>query len=603
MFKIPILALIILFSILMGTSNAQIINFPDLAFKNALVSNPLVNTNNDSEITIQEASAFSGGLNVSNQGIYNLSGIEYFTALTSFICSSNCITNLNFSQNTNLVKLDCSFQYGCGGTNPPAFLLDFSNNVNLTNLNCGGIDIISINLNNNVLLDTLSLQQVNLLDSLNINSLANLKYLVVGSNPNPQTNNLTINLQNLDLSNNTLLCFVYLSYLGGIDSVDFTNNLFLEAINFSYTEITNIEGLENLDSLKYFNCLSCGLTGFVDLSNNTELVNVAIYLNSSIESVYLKNGNNQNIDYLLLIENPSLSCVEVDNVNYSNSNWFVNNWVDQNVQFNTYCRPYPKNICLVGLDSLTGKNLVVWEPNYPSYIDSVFIYRQASTANFQKIGSISSNDFSTFLDLTALPSVQPYKYKLTALDSNNIETPGTEAHKTIHLTINQGISNSWNLIWNLYEGIIFDSYKLYRGTSLSNLQMIAEISSNFNSYTDFTAPIGTEVYYQIGFENPNQCLPFKIQNYAVSKSNIVNNGFVNINELASSFSFYLNSNKDIEINLLNNSHQNISIYNSIGQTIYSAKYFGDPSLTIPFKNFPEGIYFIIVNGESYKFLK
>ena len=603
MFKIPILALIILFSILMGTSNAQIINFPDLAFKNALVSNPLVNTNNDSEITIQEASAFSGGLNVSNQGIYNLSGIEYFTALTSFICSSNCITNLNFSQNTNLVKLDCSFQYNCGDTNPPAFVLDFTNNVNLTNLNCGGTDIISINLNNNVLLDTLSLLQVNLLNSLNVNSLANLKYLAVGSNHNSQTGNLTYNLQSLDLSNNTLLRFVQLSYLGGIDSVNFTNNLFLKEIYFAYTELTTVEGLENLDSLKNFNCHSCGLSGFLDLSNNTELENVAILENSSIEGVSIKNGNNQNIDYLLLIQNPNLSCVEVDNVSYSNANWFVNNWVDQNVQFNTYCRPYPKNICLVGLDSLTGKNLVVWEPNYPSYIDSVFIYRQASTANFQKIGSISSNDFSTFLDLTALPSVQPYKYKLTALDANNIETPGTEAHKTIHLTINQGVGNSWNLIWNLYEGIIFDSYKLYRGTSLSNLQMIAEISSNFNSYTDFTAPIGTEVYYQIGFENPNQCLPFKIQNYAVSKSNIVNNGFVNINELASSFSFYLNSNKDIEINLLNNSHQNISIYNSIGQTIYSAKYFGDPSLTIPFKNFPEGIYFIIVNGESYKFLK
>jgi hypothetical protein len=364
-----------------------------------------------------------------------------------------------------------------------------------------------------------------------------------------------------------------------------------------------VEGLENLDSLKNFNCLSCGLSGFLDLSNNTELENVSIYGNSSIESVSLKNGNNQNIDYLLLIQNPSLSCVEVDNVNYSNANWFVNNWVDQNVQFNAYCRPYPKNICIVGLDSLTGKNLVVWEPNYPSYIDSIFIYRQASTANFQKIGSISSNDFSTFLDLTALPSVQPYKYKLTALDSGNIETPGTEAHKTIHLTINQGVSNSWNLIWNLYEGIVFDNYKLYRGTSLSNFQMIAEISSNFNSYTDFTAPIGSAVYYQIGFENPNQCLPLKIENYSVSKSNIVNNGFAIINELASGFSFYLNSSKDIEIVFLNNSNQNISIYNSIGQTIYSANHLGNPSYTIPFKNFPEGMYFINVNGESYRFLK
>ena len=594
MFKTPILALIILFSILIGKSNAQIINFPDLAFKNALVNNSSINTNNDNEITVQEAAAFSGGLNVSNQGIYNLSGIEYFTALTSFICSSNCITNLNFSQNTNLVKLDCSFQYGCGGTNPPFFALDFSNNSSLTYLDCGGNDITSINLSNNFLLDTLELGQINLLNDINLNNLINLKKLRIGGGI-PNTNNL----QSIDISNSPFLENFYLSYLGNFDTIDLTNNTRLKWVNFSETGVTNILGLNELDSLNIFTCMQCETNGFLDFSNNVNLEYIQIG-GTQLENISLKNGNNQNLVSVNIGGSPNLTCIEVDDVNYSNTNW--SNSVDQTIQFNEYCMPLPSTICIVGFDSLTGNNQVVWEPDYPSNIDSIFIYRQSSTANFQKIGSVSSNAFSTFIDPNSLPSVQPYKYKLSALDSVGIETPLTDGHKTIHLTINQGIGNSWNLIWNLYEGLVFDNYKLYRGSNPNNIQEIVQISSNFNSYTDYTAQIGP-VYYQIGFENSVACVPLKSGNYDGSRSNIVFNGFAIINEYESGFSFFLNSNKDIEINFLNNFNQNINIKNTLGQTIYSSNYFGDLSYSIPFKNFPEGIYFIIVNGESYKFLK
>jgi hypothetical protein len=579
-------------------TNGQIINFPDQAFKNALVSNPLVNTNNDTEISIQEAAAFSGELNVSSSSIYNLTGLEYFTSLVSFNCSWNCITSLNFAQNTNLTKIDCSFQSSCGAVNPPVFNLDFSNNLILNYLNCGGNNISNINLSNNLLLDTLELGQINLLNNIDLSNLVNLKKLRIGSNIPPMAN-----FQNIDITANVLLEDLYLSYLNNLDTLDLSNNSQLHKLNLSYAGASKIVGLENLNLLEHFECLGCEPAGTIDLSNNTNLENVSFVDNSLLQNISIKNGNNTNLQSVVITQNPNLNCVEVDDVNYSNANWFVNNSVDQNVEFNEYCLPLPRKICVVGLDSLTGNNRVVWEPEYPSNIDSIFVYRQASTANFQKVGSLGANDFSIFLDPTALPSVQPYKYKLSALDNSGIETPLTEAHKTIHLTISQGIGNSWNLIWNLYEGLEFDNYKLYRGTNQNDFQEIAQISSDFNSYTDFTAPLGSTVYYQIGFENTIGCDPAKSGGYNESRSNIVFNGIASYETIIDDFSIYLNEAKELIINCKYCENNMLRIDHVSGQNIVTNFQLDAISTKIPMYKYQDGIYFISINGKTTKVVK
>lgn len=48
-------------------------------------------------------------LDVSNQNISDLTGIEDFTAISSLDCSNNNLTNLDVSQNSYLQILDCSF--------------------------------------------------------------------------------------------------------------------------------------------------------------------------------------------------------------------------------------------------------------------------------------------------------------------------------------------------------------------------------------------------------------------------------------------------------------------------------------------------------------
>ncbi len=190
-----------------------------------------------------------------------------------------------------------------------------------------------------------------------------------------------------------------------------------------------------------------------------------------------------------------------------------------------------QNICVVGVDSLTNNIRVVWEKPITTAIDSFYVYRETSVSNvYAMVGARPYDSLSVWLDPIANPAVQAYRYKITALDTCGSETPLSDFHKTIHLTINQGVGNSWNLIWSNYEGISFGSYNIYRGTTPSNLSLLTTIQSNLNSYTDLSAPTGN-VYYQIEIVNPNNCNPTKSMNYSSSKSNIVTTNSSSIDEL------------------------------------------------------------------------
>jgi len=205
----------------------------------------------------------------------------------------------------------------------------------------------------------------------------------------------------------------------------------------------------------------------------------------------------------------------------------------------------PPQVCIVGMDSLTNENRIVWEKPITTGIDSFYVYKESNVSNvYTKIGATDYTDLAVFLDVNSNPAVQAYRYKISALDTCGVETNLGDFHKTIHLTINQGVGNSWNLIWSHYEGIDFGSYKIYRGTDPANISLLTTIQSNLNSYSDLTPPTGP-VFYQIEIVNPNNCDPTKIMNYGVSKSNIVNNGVSGIEEqISSSINVYPNPTSD-----------------------------------------------------------
>ena len=196
-------------------------------------------------------------LDVSNQNIADLTGIEDFTAIIELDCENNLLQSINISQNTNLQRLNCM-------TNQIT-VIDLSLNSGLLVLQCGE----------------------NLLTSLDLTSLTLLTTLECHQNQ----------LSTIDLSNQ-----IYL------DDLLIRNNQLNDLILIANPALLRIECQDNLLIA-------------LDVSYQLNLINLECQ-NNSLSELNLQNGNNINMLYLQSYNN-NLTCVQVDNANYSTQNWPV----------------------------------------------------------------------------------------------------------------------------------------------------------------------------------------------------------------------------------------------------------------------------------------
>ncbi len=134
--------------------------------------------------------------------ITDLSGIEYFTALTELVVSDNRLTALDVSNNTALTYLDCSgnkltsldvsnntalkWWLNCSGNQLTA--LDVSKNTKLVTLYCGENKLTALDVSKNPALENLDVRENYLA---NKSDIIGLKYLIYfGFNPQRDPNTL-----------------------------------------------------------------------------------------------------------------------------------------------------------------------------------------------------------------------------------------------------------------------------------------------------------------------------------------------------------------------------------------------------------------------------
>ncbi|MBO7068514.1 MAG: hypothetical protein J6W52_07540 [Bacteroidaceae bacterium] len=99
-------------------------NFPDANFRNWVLSQSY---GTDGVLTDEEIAGVTS-INVVSKNIQSLKGIEYFTALKILYCDNNQLTELDLSENTELVYLNCY--------NNKLTSLDLSNNTKLIRVGC-----------------------------------------------------------------------------------------------------------------------------------------------------------------------------------------------------------------------------------------------------------------------------------------------------------------------------------------------------------------------------------------------------------------------------------------------------------------------------------
>lgn len=293
-----------------------------------------------------------------------------------------------------------------------------------------------------------------------------------------------------------------------------------------------------------------------------------------------------------------------DKIGYSLLHLTISFPNDTNSSNDTLSRPifvtpsvFPK-ICVVTVDEETGYNTVIWNKDQ-QYVNSYKLYKENSVGNYVVVSEKGKNELSVYVDSGSNPLQKAYSYKMSIVDTFGVESPLSSLHKTMHLTINSGQNNSWNLIWTPYQGFGFNTAYIMRGASLNNMIIIDSVSSSTTSFTDLTPPPG-DLIYQIALTNPGGCNPTaKTTAYEMVKSNIAETNPTGIKIKDYSLSEMVitpnpgnNQSVLIRFNNENNSTHTIKAVNLLGKEVWTKTtnsnqvYWQESALLV------SGVYFI-----------
>lgn len=265
---------------------------------------------------------------------------------------------------------------------------------------------------------------------------------------------------------------------------------------------------------------------------------------------------------------------------------------------------YPQQtvqICVVTVDTNTGKNLVVWEKGGVKHAKEYKIYRETGNpGNYQHIGTNAANVFSTYLDNGSNPQAKSYKYKITVVDSCNGEMPlaSAQAHQTVHVSFNVLMNNNVNISWQPYVGQPYSTYTIKRSNNNGPYVQIAQVNSSITSYNDANPPSGSNKY-RVEIVVPGGCSPSAkstaynviISNAAVAWPTGVQNVYTDVINVSPN-----PANDFVTIEGLPTGAYSVSVYNTLGQLMIDKKLDGVYRLNTA--GLPTGVYVIKVVDEE-----
>ncbi|MEL0456404.1 T9SS type A sorting domain-containing protein [Flavobacteriaceae bacterium SZ-1-7] len=488
---------------------SQQIYVPDNNFEQALIDlgydnvlDDYVSTNNIGGIT---------SLNLYNKGISDLTGIEGFINLLNLNCSFNNLEVLDLSKNSALKVLSCAFNQLKG--------IDLSDNNRLTSIDCGFNYVTSLDLSNNMDLTVLYVDYNNL-NSLNIKNGNNSNIVNFSAISNPgltcvQVDNIQYSQSNwnkidagtsfssncdgvpveIELTyvpdDNFEQALIDLGYDDVLDDYVATSNISAAtSLNLYNKGITDLTGIEGFTSLTTLNCVYNRLTS-LDLSNNLSLQVLSCYLNNltsldlsnnvalttiscannNLESLNVKNGNNLKITNFRVVNNPNLTCIEVDNALYSESNW-----TNKDVQtgFSEDCSaPVPVAQTYVPDDNFEQALI---DLGYDDVLDDYVATNDLTGITTLDVSNRGISDLTGIEDFIGLESLNCSTNRLNNLDVSN----NTKLNYLYCLDNNIA---SLDLSNNLVLQELSCNLNTLNSLDLSNNQLLQVLSCNLNNLT------------------------------------------------------------------------------------------------------------------------
>lgn len=285
-----------------------------------------------------------------------------------------------------------------------------------------------------------------IMDFTGIQSFVSLKTLLCGENPY-STIDLSKNnsleyldcqqskLTSLDISKNNkltnLVCFA-----NQLTALNVSTNTALKYLDCGGNLLTNLDVSKNTN-LGLLICRGNQLTN-LDVSKNTVLVALNCYENN-LSSLNLKNGNNiaMSNTALSLNSNPNLSCIQVDNETYSNTNGYWSSRKDSTASYSEDCgykttAPTPLKITATGNQSYcpgTAVNIVetvdiAFDPTDPN-TDAVSIQISSGYVFGQDLLTLTGSHPTVSFDWV------PSEGKLKLFSSTGVDIPYTDFEAAI----------------------------------------------------------------------------------------------------------------------------------------------------------------------------
>lgn len=224
-------------------------------------------------------------------------------------------------------------------------------------------------------------------------------------------------LTSLNLGNNTNLSTLILDQ-NPITNINIANNTGLRSLWFSNTAITSLD-VSPLSNLEVLSCWGSPITE-LDLSANPKLTDVYCF-DTPIQSLNLANGHNDSLVFVWIHENPDLECVQVDDEDYSNTNWISGSQVNEDPFIYDSTVVFSEDCAALGLAEITESHLSVY-PNPANDFVTISITQSTEISIYNMLGDrVSSQTITPEINQIDLSALKTGVYFIQAENSEAIK--------------------------------------------------------------------------------------------------------------------------------------------------------------------------------------
>ncbi len=292
------------------------------------------------------------------------------------------------------------------------------------------------------------------------------------------------------------------------------------------------------------------------------------------------------------------------------------------IQFIPSATPAPAPICMVTVDSMSVNNIIMWDKAGYAYADSFIVHREVTTNIYERVGAVSKDSLSQFIDVNRLigpangdPNIGAYRYKLQVRDSCGNYSGLSPYHNSVWFNDLLNGSFSWNqyLVEGMGSTPVGNFYLRVDTNNTGFWKIIGSVAGTQTTINDpryFT--YNTIANWRIdatGFNcNPTTRYgqPGTFSTIVKTRSNVKNNRTTGIQSQALKVELVPNPAKETVTVRFNEPVRKFLFYSVTGELV---KIFDQPkySETFNIADLSPGMYFVIAEGSSvpgvFKFVK